>query len=408
MTTGNSLVFYNTSSEFVSGSVSSEDENFVFYDPTGTTDYTISTFNSILTDNISIVLNCDYIVISAVPFDKVLLNKIWQLTFFYVTLFFLLTMCIRLICTLIIHKSIQTSGNIMIIAFIISDICVLAPKISMATILLPREKCTITYFGAYCLGMFNAIVQLINLYSITLLSVEKLLYINYAYQHSRVFCNLKRVLIYQFTGCFILTFCCFTIFYVKYDINVQPAMFIISPFAPKDMRIEFIIISMILTIIVIGSMVKMFLYVVKQNTTAPGESWTISNIRNKYLWKSLLSKAKSIIFPVTWMCFEPHLVFFYRNYVTNLPEFTMKMILVLALAARFIHPLFLIGGNKPLKDRFLNRSNNTPSWLLDIKEENRQRKKKLSLQAGGSFQGLNKPIRHISSILEESIIITSV
>ncbi|CAG2251589.1 unnamed protein product [Mytilus edulis] len=149
-------------------------------------------------------------------------------------------------------------------------------------------------------------------------------------------------------------------------------------------------------------MVKMFLYVVKQNTTAPGESWTISNIRNKYLWKSLLSKAKSIIFPVTWMCFETHLVFFFRNHVTNLPEFTMKMFLVLVLAARFIHPLFLIGGNKPLKDRFLNRSNNTPSWLLDIKEENQTTKEKPSLQAGGSFQGLNKPIRHISSIREES------
>ncbi|CAG2257404.1 unnamed protein product [Mytilus edulis] len=316
------------------------------------------------------------LLMSLTSFESVFEHKIMVLAFCYIPLLFLIVTTVRLVFVLKSQETLQTHRNILIAAYLISDGFILLNRTVFITFILTSEEVILRQHYVVLELFLTCFFFQSNLIFLTLLSLEKLLFINYVYIHNRVFCSVKRTIAYVFiAGVFSLL-----IFLRLFMIN--PAVSVLSPGFlhlsqnnanySDTLPIMSALVSVICIVVCIGSSFKILHFALNQPirnvATYRGiQTGCNRSVLHKQKFSDLISKSKYIIFPV--MCIPFEYVFQMPAIIMNFSDTTQRIILTTLMIVRIFHPCFLFGNNRSLRNALLSRRNPAPFWLKDIQQE---------------------------------------
>lgn len=204
----------------------------------------------------------------------------------------------------------------------------------------------------------------VNLFYLTVLSVEKLLYINFVYLHNRVFCSVERTFIYLSIGSGVVVITRLDILMFRPDVRIiSPGIILTDDFTFSAIDYTILgILQLFLIIVNVGSSLKILQYSIKQ-----GRRFDNKHIVDRQFWRTLLARSNSTIFPKVWITLE--ITVYKLALMLNCTDLSKHIILMTLMVMRIFNLFFLLCGNRRFKNAFLCRKNPLPVWLNDVQKE---------------------------------------
>lgn len=290
--------------------------------------------------------------------------KIVQLIFCYVPLLISIAVIGRLVYVLKTRLTLQNPGNILVAAFVISDGFVILDRTLFITFILTGDKDMMSIKYVYMQLFLSSFLFGVNLFYLTVSSVEKLLYINFVYLHNRVFCSVERTFIYLSIGSGVVVLTRLDILMFRPDVRIiSPGIILTDDFTFSAIDYTILgILQLFLIVVNVGSSVKILQYSIKQ-----GRRFDNKHIVDRQFWRTLLARSNSTIFPKVWITLE--ITVYKLALMLNCTDLSKHIILMTLMVMRIFNLFFLLCGNRRFKNAFLCRKNPLPVWLNDVQKE---------------------------------------
>lgn len=309
----------------------------------------------------------NFFFIEGEEFDRFLLFKILQLVLYSIKVSFRLTIDFRIFYEILSKDQLQTSANVAIFAFLVSDLIHICHHAFFACVVLIKEKLWIYMTLGEMEAFLNAFFGIFNFLCLTVMTLEKVLYTKFPFKHLSFF-SVKKTIFYICLCTIPTGLYCIGIhveYHVHYISNTL-SMFYCFHTGSIAIRHIFWVIPVLFIIIIVLSHASILVNLCYNRCHVPQHpGFTLDLMDGDFIGRFV--KAVLSVVLLTTSVFVDLMLRVLFQYIRT-PVHINRSIWVLCVMLRMLNPLIILGGNGPLRNYVYNTSfQRSPSWLAEKK-----------------------------------------